>query len=240
MDLYRVGVPSIGEVWGQRFSYSRSSGGLGTGVYAFRDRPAAESNIKRSSPDSELFVLENALENPVQPRTRDATDKLVRLSRYMDLLHVENEKDNYTFNDAVQKVESGASPYASLSDFMSSTIGYGDGKPVTTPARRVLFNTPELRERYGYDTEEFLIDFIRATERAGSGGSRMSDTALQPINELLYPDYDGIAPLDDAGGNTGRHGCVVFKQKVDECVGRATEMFEQVPADTLNQCFATR
>ena len=94
MDLYRVGVPSIGEAWGRRFNYSRSSGGLGTGVYAFRDRPAAESNITRSSPDAELYVLENALENPIQPLTRDATDALARVSRYMDLLYVASRIHN--------------------------------------------------------------------------------------------------------------------------------------------------
>jgi hypothetical protein len=52
--------------------------------------------------------------------------------------------------------------------------------------------------------------------------------------------YDGVAPSDGAGGNTGRHGCVVFKQKVDECVGRTTESFEEVPSETLNRCFASR
>jgi hypothetical protein len=239
MDLYRVGVPSIGEVWGKRFTYNRSSGGLGTGVYAFRDRAPAESNITRSSPGSELYVLENALENPVQPRTRDATDALARVSRYMDLLYGKDNSGEYTFDDAIARLESGMSPYASLTSFMSDTIGYGDGKPILDPARTALFETPELRERYGYDTEEFLIDFVRATRRAGNEYRRRSDTAVQPINVLLYPEYDGVAPVDGAGGNTGRHGCVVFKQKIDECVGRTTESFDEVPAEKLNRCFAS-
>lgn len=240
MDLYRVGVPSIGEAWGRRFNYSRSSGGLGTGVYAFRDRAAAESNITRSSPDAELYVLENVLENPIHPLTRDATDALARVSRYMDLLYTEDQNGEYTFDDAIASLESGVPPTASLSNFLSTTIGYGDGKAITNPARTALFDTPGLRERYGYDTDAFLIDFVQATRRAGNEYRRGSDVAVQPINVLLYPEYDGVAPSDGAGGNTGRHGCVVFKQKVDECVGRTTESFEEVPAETLNRCFASR
>ncbi len=236
MDLYRVGEPTIGEVWRARFSYGRGSGGLGAGVYAFRDRSAAEDNIENTSPDKELIVLENALSNPIQPGTRDATDALVELSRYMDLLYTTDNSGEFTFEEAIDR---GDSLRGSLKSTFGREIGFGSGDALSPKAQTVLLDTPELRTRYEYEPEPFLLDFIRATRRAAQADlSTIDGTAVQPINELLYPDFDGVAPRAGAGGNTGRHGCVVFKQKVDDCVGRETESFETVPATALNRCFS--
>lgn len=235
LTLYRVGVPSIGEVYQRRFTYSRSSGGLGTGVYAFRDRQPAKSNISRSSPEDDLFVLEDALENPVQPTTSDATYQLVRLSRMYDLLRIQHEAGSYTYEKAVER---GPIESVSLSGGLTGDPGWGEGsQAIGNPLREVLFNTPELRDLFGYDTDEFHEAWVDAT-RAAANQSGDSRTWVQPINKLLWPEHDGVAPLDGAGGNSGRDGCVVFKQKVDDCVGRTTESFEEVSADRLNQCWA--
>jgi hypothetical protein len=239
MDLYRVGEPSIGEVWKRRFTFSRGSGGLGTGVYAFRDREAAEENIERSSPDSELFVLEGALTDPIQPRTREATDVLVKLSRYMDLLSEQNSAGQYTYDEALDEIAGDRGGLrAELSSSFSREQGFGDGESLSLLANKVLLNVPELGNEYGFDTQPFLRDFVEATREAESlFEGRTDPTAVQPINVLLYPEYDGVCPVDGAGGNSGRHGCVVFKQKIDECVGRETESFDTVAVTALNRCF---
>lgn len=235
LDLYRVGTPSIGEVWPRRFSSDRRTGGLGTGVYAFRDREAAEQNIENSSPNKELVVLRNALETPIQPGSREATDSLVKLSRYMSLLASEVRGDQISFPDALERADS---LRASLGG-IGREKGFGEGNSLSVIANRVLLSTPELRVRYDYDTEPFLRDFIQATKTANQaaiGGDL--DAATQPINYLLYPEFDGVAPRDGAGGNTGTHGCVIFKERIDDCVGRVTDRFDQVSVDALNACWS--
>ena len=235
LDLYRVGTPSIGEVWPRRFDFGRSSGGLGTGVYAFRDREAAEKNIENTSPDKELVVLRNALENPVQPGALSGTEALVKLSRYMALLAAETRNGKNSFADAMREADSLRASFGGI----GREVGFGEGESLSVLAQRVLLDTPELRVRYDYDTEPFLRDFIQATKTAEQSLSGLSDPAgTQPINYLLYPEFDGVCPRDAAGGNTGKHGCVVFKERVDDCVGRETESFEEVPADVLNACWS--
>ena len=235
MHLYRVGTPSIGEVWPRRFDYGRSSGGLGTGVYAFRDREAAEQNIERSSPDKQLIVLRNALQNPVQPESLDGTEELVRLSRYMALLAAEVRNGENTFADAVRNADSLRASFGGI----GRETGFGEGSSLSVRAQRVLLDVPELGGKYEYETEPFLRDFIQATKTAEQARSGLSDpTSVQPINYLLYPEFDGVAPRDGAGGNTGKHGCVIFKERVDDCVGRETESFESIAPGVLNACWS--
>jgi hypothetical protein len=226
MDLYRVGVPSIGEVYKERFNFGRGSGGIGTGVYAFREEWAANSNIEDTSPDRELYVLEDILESPIQPTTRDAVFALHDLSTYMDYLSVTDDMGTFTFDDALE--EGDTLRAAKPGGF--SEPGFDGGKLLSSLASTFLLHTPQLRPNYGYDNAALLRDFIEATREA----TRMADaadqaTGVQPVNVLLYPDHDGVAPLAGAGGNTGTWGCVVFKQVVDEIVGRETTSFEKVP-----------
>lgn len=232
MDLYRVGAPSVGETWPRRFNFDRSTGGLGTGVYAFLDREAAEQNIKNSSPDSELIVLENAVESPIQPRTFEGTKNLVSLSRFMDLLYRYDKRGEYSFEEAR---DAGEKLQASDST-MFGTRGFGTGKRLTRLATKVIYNVPELRDVYGYDSEALLADFVDATEEAAADlPSTREKTGVQPINKLLYPRFDGVAPVDSAGGNTGKDGCVIFKERVDAAIGRETVGEESLSAAALNR-----
>lgn len=226
MDLYRVGVPSVGEVYKTRFSWNRGTGGIGTGVYAFRDERAATENISSSSPDKQLYVLDDILDNPIQPSTLDATENIHKLSTYMAYLAVRDDMGEYTYEEALENADSlrARKPGGFGPD------GFGSGESLGSLAFRVLLSTPQLRNEYGVDEESFLRDFIEATRKAermyNEGPPR---TAVQPINVLLYPEFDGVAPQDGAGGNTGLWGCVVFKQVIDEMVGRNTTRGEKVP-----------
>lgn len=227
VTLYRVGVPSIGEVYGRRYNYTRDSGGLGTGVYAFRTLTTARENAERGG--SEVYTLHDALDNPVQPATLDATRAINDLSRRLALVDVEVERGEATWDELLADP---GSIRVSVSSGFTQEPGLGSGKFLTKYAFDILLHTTELREVYGFDDEAFIRDALEATREAERG-----EGESQPINHLLYPDFDGIAPYPDAGGDSGRHGCVVFKEAIDACVGRETESFEEIPADTLNRCF---
>lgn len=213
--LYRVGVPSIGETWGRRWNSSRGTGGLGTGVYAFTTREAAEDNVSDPDDDREVFVLENALSNPIRPADFQTTVALNDLGREMARV--------------TGRVRSG-----------ESTFDSERAEPDTRlrrKARNVLFDTPELRSRYGFDTDAFVVDAIGAAEVAAAArDSPDSRTATQPMNELLFPHFDGVYPRGEAG-ESGTYGAVIFKEKVDACVGRETSEGEEIAADVLNDCF---
>ena len=213
--LYRVGTPSIGETYGRRYNASRNTGGLGTGVYAFTEREAAESNVENSSPDRQVYELRNALERPIRPADYQTTVALNDTTR--EALR------------AVNRVQSGETTYR-------------EEKSDPTPrmkrkARSVLFDTPELRDRYGFDTDEFIGAWIEAAKTATMlRQDEPEGTAVQPINLLLHPDFDGVYPRGEAG-RSGTYGAVILKGKVDDCVGRTTTLNEEIPAAVLNDCF---
>jgi len=214
-DLYRVGTPSIGETLGRRYNAGRSTGGLGTGVYAFTTREAAEENVEQSSPNKSVVVLRDALMSPIRPADYQTTVAL-----------------NHTSQEAVR----------AITRVRGGETTYTEEKESPTPrmkrkARSVLFDTPELRDQFGFDTDKFVRAWIDAAEKADIAKKQATgQTAVQPINLLLYPDFDGVYPRGEAG-ESGTYGAVVFKEKVDKCVGRETKRSEEIPAETLNDCF---
>lgn len=236
LDLYRVGVPSIGESYRNRWTWHRSTGGLGTGVYAFRSLGAAQENIDRHHGGGEPIVLEDALESPIQPTTEKGTRALNDLSRRADLAMDMIDYGYVTFEEISERP--GAYPL-SMSSFYSGEERVGNGKTMTKDAFTVLLNTPELRADYGMDDEQFCRDLLRAAQTARERCPGDADPGCtQPINVLLADEYDGVAPYSGAGGDTGQYGCVIFKEKVDRCVGRSLGFSDEVPADQLNACFA--
>jgi hypothetical protein len=234
LTLYRVGTPSIGEGYMGRWRWTRGTGGLGTGVYAFRTEDAARENIQSSSPGRELVVLHDALDNPIQPTTLDATRNLNQMSRKVALLASLDRRGEYGINEAIEapgETKVTTSPWGDQSHV-------GNGSFLTSDAFTVLLNTPELREEYGLDKEAFVRDFLKAATVASRRCEGFTSGAcVQPINELLHPRHDGVAPHVGAGGDSGDHGCVVFKEVVDDCVGHKTDQGEQVSGDRLNRCF---
>lgn len=256
MDLYRVGTPSIGEVWLRRFQSNRSTGGLGTGVYAFRDRIPAEENVGVQRGGKDVFEMQNALENPLEITSLSATEKLVRVSRALSMFAERVIANPPDYDDAIREIRDGS--------FLNVNPLGGIGTPRGFPRHvsfagelgdsEVLWGSEEVDRRDSLqsmvrevlsdtfsfsilDAEDFTVELIEATREAERRADQNPDAAVQPINIALYPEYDGIAPRNDAGGNTGKHGCVIFKQKIDECVGRETEQRERIDAQALNDCF---
>jgi hypothetical protein len=235
VDLYRVGTPSVEETWGGRWNGYRSTGGLGTGIYAYRTQAAADSNTAKPGYPDEVLVLENAVENPIQPATFEATRALNDLSRKLALVAESVRNGAMTWEEAADRADTLT---ASISSFGPTEMGVGNGSYISSDAHTVLLHTTELRSEYGLDDVEFVREAIRATRAAaerpqnGSGGRRP-----QPLNELLWPSYDGVAPHSGAGGDDGTYGCCILKQRVDECIGSVTRNSQEIPANRLNQCF---
>jgi|APHM01.1.fsa_nt_gi hypothetical protein len=212
--LHRVGVPSIGETYGRRWNANRGTGGLGTGVYAFRTMEAAESNADEGQT---VFMLRGALTNPVVPEDFSTTVAVNDMSKELARLIVRVSEGETTYEAARED----------------------NPRRLRRKSRKVLFGTPQLSSLYGFETDVFVSEAIDAAQVAAEERDEIpAGTATQPINKLLYPQFDGVYPRGEAG-DSGTYGCVVFKEKVDRCVNRVTKRAERIPAPRLNECFAS-
>lgn len=250
LDLWRVGVPSIGETWPRRFKHIRSTGGIGTGVYAFRDEEPARQNVAGKPDDAantDVFHLRNALKNPIQPVSKEATEILNRLGRRMSIIAFEMSRDEPRGRDMTwgEVFDRGG--------FLSLTVhgGLGGDPRIGEGSSRLgrnfidlLGDTPELREKYGYSSEELAEDALRATKQAledsdVEAGSLFDRDSVQPMNYLLWPEFDGVAPKDGAGGNMGKFGCLILIERIRQCVpSRDLGYNDRIDAGLLNDCFS--
>lgn len=118
-----------------------------------------------------------------------------------------------------------------------------EGPTLGRVAFTILLNTPELSQSYGYDEEAFVLDALTALRDAMATCHGIDDqippqSCTQPINHFLWPTYDGVAPRDGAGGNNGDHGCVIFAERILQCLGTTLDQVRGVPATTLTSCFS--
>jgi hypothetical protein len=237
MELWRKGVPSIGETWPRRFHFRRSTGGLGAGVYTFRTESAAtRNNEDRRFGSSEIYRLENAVENPIQPRTRDATQLLNDFSRKLALVAAEVRSGEVSWEYVEER---GASLRLTLTGGFGGQPRVDDGNDsLGHDIIPLLGDIPELRETWGYDSDGFVQDAIQAAKAANRDIDRGRNShGTQPLNHLLYPEYDGVCPHEGAGGDSGKWGCVVLLERVQECVDREFTYSDEIEAATLNDCF---
>lgn len=252
MDLWRVGTPTIGETWPKRFKHTRSTGGIGTGVYAFRDEQPARENVARKpegAGNTEVFHLRNALKNPIQPTTEEATRLLNQLGRRMSLVAFEMGRDE----DTTRGKDMTWDEVFERGDFLSLTVHGGlggdprigeGGSYFMRDSLDLLDGIPKLREKYGYSGDELAQDALEATKQAledaqSKDNWMMGRDGVQPMNYLLWPEFDGVAPKDGAGGNTGQWGCVILIERIRQCVpGRELGFNDAIDADVLNDCFS--
>jgi hypothetical protein len=228
VSLHRVGTPSIGETYPFRFNAGRGSGGWGTGMYAYRDhRPA---KVKAQTEGKELYLIENALDNPVEPSSLDQTWEIHRFS--VGLMKFSNEHGDLL--EHARRVESDEVYYPS---YTTSAFGVDSQTTLHSHARK-----SGLSYVWGADTDEMVAAGLRAMHEAeGCADSRGNRVCSQPINRMLWDEgVDGIAPTDGAGGNRGDIGCIVFRERIEECVPGELGLHETVDADVLNDCFADR
>lgn len=237
ITLYRVGFPSIGETYGRTWTWQRDTDGLGTGIYAFAAEDAADRNtVITGQADARIFTLPEALGNPVELRTYDAMVAFARFWRKCDRVRSLTEDDILTWDEAFDRA--GTLPI-SLNRRRGGREAITMGGSIRSTAWDALMESPQLQEMFGLDAEEMTREGLRAT-RAASRNLDFGDrnaTTTQPANHLLWPDYDGVYPHPGAGGNEGTWGCVIFKEKIDQCVGRETTQGEEVAVSELKPCF---
>lgn len=227
LDLWRVGHPSVGETIDFRFNAGRGSGGWGTGVYAFRDYRPAHDNAQRN--ESEVYELKSALENPYQPTTRDQSWAIHKFT--VRLLKFAQRHDPM---EAAQKVEDELlyDPTFEESGFAGTTTE----KSLLDPARDT-----GMAGIWG-SADDMVAAGLRATAKAKRCVDRNGQgVCSQPINRMCWEaGIDGIAPHDGAGGNEGQIGCVIFKERIEECAPGTVERGDTLSAEELNECFAGR
>lgn len=238
MDLWRKGVPSIGETFPRRFTHKRSTGGIGTGIYNFRTESAAirNANDQRFRSGDEVYRLENAVERPIQPQTEEATRILNYFSRKLALIVWSVHTDQVTWERVEER---GSHLSLTLTGGLGGSPRVDDGSDwLGADLITLLGDTPELREKYSYDSDALVEDGIAAakeTYRALDGRWHVHEP--QPLNLLLYPDFDGVCPYEDAGGDSGAWGCVILLERIQECVPGDYSYNDRIDAETLNACW---
>lgn len=240
MTLYRVGTPRISDTWQSSFTAGRGSGGLGTGVYAYASEAGAREDTSAvANPDRRdripqpVIVLKGALSDPLILSSHgggaDICFEVNYCSQFLSML-ASNPEDIESYRREVDTADPPRGVYEDLRrdnlnevarSFESWTAGQREGT--------FLPNTTRGWERH-------LLDACEEANRQGGSTGRW----VQPINIALRGAFDGVYPVPENGGDLNRWGAVVFKQVVDECVGRVTTNNEEVDPDVLNVCFAGR
>lgn len=243
--LYRVGEPSIGETYVNRWSYTRSSGALGTGVYAFVTRESAEANLNRLHSDGgrSLHVIKNALRKPLVIDNFEGLVALNKFCRDADfastmLLLGEFSSDELPTRRGVDGLM--VDRLGGFGRQNSPSVGEGRGTDIVDRARDVQRAIPQLA-RVG-TPERLATEFItrgrNLRERRKELPQDRKRAVNQPLNDIFYPQFDGIYPTPDSGGDNGTWGACIWKQRVEECVEKELSSFETVESSVLNVCFA--
>lgn len=238
--LYRVGTPRISDTWQSSFTASRGSGGLGTGVYAYASESGARTDTSAvANPDRRdripqpVIALRGALRNPLVLSSRQDGPGICfdvnYASQFLSLL-ASNPDDIEAYRG---RADSGDPVRSAYEDLRTDNLREAaEGFESWTRGQREDTFLP--RDVDGWETR--LLDACE--EAARQQGER--EGWVQPINFALRGVYDGLYPVAENGGDSNRWGAVVFKRKVDRCVGRETVNNEEVDPDVLNDCFAGR
>lgn len=249
--LWRVGRPRLSDTWLDSFTRTRGSGGLGSGVYGYTTRAAAEADSSAvTSPEGTqpIIALRGALKRPLILNDIDKTVKLHKFAGTLSLL-ARRERQNPGYIADIRADVADRDDDAFVFEFSDSWFSEPEG--IMDPDYRSRFQRGLSTFKFAvstgghfgtYDEWRVLSLALDACETAanacdspysvGGGGG-----CLPPMNYLLYPQYDGVYPLSDAGGSRNKWGAVVFQQKVEECVGRDLAENREVDPDRLNECF---
>lgn len=250
-DLFRVGLPRITEAWVRSFTANRGSGGLGTGVYAYTAKMAAEDDVQQAMQGdfgaTDLFELRGALDNPLLlSGSGDAFKEVRRLHDFAGLLSLiarrERDDPGYIDNFPADYEETAGLSHRSA-DWVNEpdTSGmFTTEDPVTDIHNEVFRMTLTIgSQAFGDGLNEqpvYEAALMSCREAVGQRGDPLSETWLQPINFFLWPQFDGVYPLGEAG-RSNKWGACIFKQKIDECLGRDVQVNEDLPVEKLNKCF---
>lgn len=203
-SLFRVGKPKVTETT-NRFTCGRSTGGLGTGVYAYADLDAALNDYSYKHNEQPIYELESVCKKPLEPT---------------------HENDTFALNDAGTAMRCGETDEALLQLSFIPGINLALSKK---------YNCKPMFDKECKDIlKDKIMASIQKTEDCIEkytkddpyyGGKHCS----QPMNHLLNDlGFDCVLPTSKAGGNSNTFGSVILKETVDKELGKKTVGYENI------------
>jgi len=203
-SLFRVGKPKVTETV-NRFTCGRNTGGLGTGVYAYKDLDAALNDYSYKHNEQPIYELKNVCKNPLEPVFKENTYDLNDAGTAMRCNEVDDALLKLSFVNGINKIFSKKYNCKPMFDKECRNI-------LKNKIIKSIQKTEECNKKYTKDDPYF-------------GGKHCS----QPINHLLNDlGFDCVLPTDKAGGNSNTYGSVILKETVDKKLGRKTVGYENI------------
>jgi len=207
-NLYRVGKPRVVETT-DRFDCGRGTGGLGTGIYAYKDLDAAESSGSYKSGQQPIYELPNICKDPLNIHEdlfggSSITNSVNKAGIAIRCGDIEETVERLSWSPEIM-------------ERLSERTKCGD--PYTTQCDLKL--------------KEIIASAIKE-ERDCSRNSKGEETygskhCSQPMNHVLRDlGFDCVLPTDRAGGNDYYYGSVILKETIDKHLGRKTVGYEDI------------
>ena len=203
-SLFRVGKPKVTETT-SNFTCGRSTGGLGTGVYAYKDLDAALNDYSYKHNEQPIFELKSICKNPLEPIFED---------------------DTYGLNDA------GTAMICGEVDKAVSKLSFVNG--INLALSKKYGCKPMFDKECKDILKDKIIASIQKTndcikKHEKDEPYRSSKHCSQPINHLLNDlGFDCVLPTDKAKGNSNTFGSVILKETVDKELGKKTVGYENI------------
>lgn len=202
-SLFRVGIPRVTETT-SRFGCSRGTGGLGTGIYAYRDLEAAKKNSMVVSDKQPIFKIDvsEMCKNPLKIKEdlfgSDLTTRsLNKAGISMRCEDIDKATEKLTWIPGIMKA---------LSEKTSCGDDYG------SKCEQELKNLVKLSIKKERDCSKY-----KGKETWGA------ESCSQAMNHLLENlGFDCVLPTDRAGGNSNYLGSVILKETIDKKLGIKT------------------
>lgn len=221
ITLYRVGIPRITETT-NRFTCGRDTGGIGTGIYAYRSLSSAKKDSNYIKGEQKIYLLEAKKGFILYPLSENESLHLNNLGKYMRCKDCSNIKFHvlYGFYPSLEK---------------RYDLVYGNLHKKEYDVRRELLKMIGLAIRESEEcavknvVKRIIIDDKDYTNIIGNR------KCSQPINYLFnYFDIEAVIPHGHLADSNWM-GSVILKETIDKKIGRITEGYENIPELTLNK-----
>ena len=202
-NLFRVGKPRITETT-DNFGCGRSTGGMGTGIYAYKDLDAAEENSSYKSGKQSIYELENICKNPIVSTTEFETLKLNDAGIAMRCEEEKEAFDKLIFVDGIMQA---------VDDKFSCGGKYSTQCDIKL---KKIIKSSIKKER----------DCSRDKEGKETWGAKYCSHAMNHLLEDL--EIDCVLPTNAAGGNSNTFGSIILKETIDKHLGRKTVGYKDI------------
>jgi len=208
ISLFRVGKPRVTETTNQ-FDCGRSTGGLGTGIYAYQDLNVAKEHSLHMESKQKVYELPNICKKPLILR-----EALYGSEKYTEL-----------FNKAgismrCEDVGAATNRFSWIPEIMNAVskktnCGKSDSKECANELEKIVISSIQKEKDCRTDK----------TGKLDYGSKYCSQAMNHVLNDL---EFDCVLPTDKAGGNKNYYGSVILKETVDKKLGRKTVGYEDI------------